>query len=161
MDLNNNMDVKIRKIERQDINQVTMMIKKVHRKSFIGVYSKELIEIFCHKYDLDNFVKRMKIIDYFVAEDLVNNKIVGVIGLQNNQLRTFFVDPDYQGKGVGSLLFQYLESYAKNRKFKELYLEGSPIGEPFYEHFGFVKIKTLEKQRQGIKYQDALMIKKL
>ena len=155
------MDVKIRKIERQDIDQVTMMIKNVHRKSFIGIYSKELIEIFCHKYDLDNFVKRMKTIDYFVAEDLVNNKIVGIIGLQDNQLRTFFVDPDYQNKGVGGFLFQYLETQAKNRKLKELYLEGSPIGEPIYKHFGFVKIKTLEKQRQGIKYQDALMVKKL
>ena len=43
----------------------------------------------------------------------------------------------------------------------KLMLEGSPLGEPIYRHLGFNKLKTRQKERVGVKYTDAVMVKKL
>lgn len=155
------MNVNIRTIKEADYPQTIEVIKRSNRQSLGSIYPKELIDIFCSKYDLELFKEKAKEIEYFVAEDIDSGRILGVIGLKRNELRTFFVDPDYQGKGVGSKLYKKLEETAKARGIRVLILEGSPLGEPVYTHFGFSKEKIISKEKAGIKYTDAYMVKKL
>lgn len=155
------MNIIIRTISENDYPNVIQVIKKSNSESLGKIYPNELIQEFLKKYDLENFKKKAQTIQYFVAEDTESKSILGVIGLKHNELRTFFVDPNFQGKGIGRKLYDFLEYEARKAGLHELILEGSPLGEPIYEHFGFKKIKTIEKERIGIKYTDAYMKKSI
>jgi GNAT superfamily N-acetyltransferase len=155
------MNILIRPIQKADYFETTEVIKRSNRESLGKIYPHELIDEFCKKYDVDKFEKKALDVEYFIAVDVETHKILGVIGLKHNELRTFFVDPKYQGKGIGRKLYDYLEKKARERGLTELALEGSPLGEPIYERFGFKKIGTLHKERLGIAYSDAQMVKKL
>jgi len=137
------------------------MITSSIKESFNTLYSEKLITEFCDKYTVDKLEKRIKDMELFVAEDSGEQTILGIIGIKENQLRTFFVHPEHQGSGIGRLLFNKLEEFAKEHGLQKIILEGSPLGEPIYKHFGFKKTATIEKERGGEKYTDALMEKEL
>jgi GNAT superfamily N-acetyltransferase len=151
----------IREIKPEDYQATGDMIKSSIKESFRALYSEKLITEFCSKYDAEKFAQKADDTQLVVAEDEKEQKIAGVIGIKENQLRTFFVSPEQQGKGIGRLLFNELEKIARERGIKKLILEGSPLGEPIYEHFGFKKIGTIAKERAGEKYTDAVMEKSL
>ena len=155
------MNINVRAITEEDYLQTIEVIKRSIIESLGKVYPQKLIDEFCKKYSIENFKKKAQEIKYFVAEDSTNHQVLGVIGLKNNQLRSYFVEPKQQGKGIGRKLYDYLERSVRKNKIKELILEGSPLGQPIYEHLGFKKIKIVEKERVGIKYADALMRKTL
>lgn len=151
--------MRIRKIKPADYEACIKIIHRTHRCCFSKVYPKELIEEWCEKYTLDKFAKRAKEMDLYVCE--AHDIIVGIIGLKNCEIRTFFVDPDAQGKGAGRALYNYVEEIARERGCKCLTVEGGLLGEPVYKKFGFTKIETIHKERKGIKYTDALMKKEI
>lgn len=155
------MNILIRDIAPKDYAQTIEVIKRSNRESLGKIYPTKLIDAFCQKYDLENFKIKAQEIHYFVAENSDNAQILGIIGLKHNELRTFFVEPKFQGQGIGRKLFDQLETEAKKIGITELILEGSPLGEPIYTHLGFKKIKTIYKERVGIKYSDSYMKKSL
>ena len=69
--------------------------------------------------------------------------------------------PNFQGKGIGSLLYATLEKMARKRGYRSVYVVSSPLGIPVYERFGFCKIKPVKKERAGQKYVDMRMEKTL
>jgi GNAT superfamily N-acetyltransferase len=155
------MNIQIISLSPEWYTQTIQMIQRTIRISQKAIYPPKLTEKFCHKYDLEKFKLRAKEIEYFVALDSSTKKIVGIVGLKENELRTFFVDPAYQGKGVGRLLYNKLEQTARDRKIKKLVLYGSPLGEPAYIKFGFHKIRSEIKEFEGITFTDAYMEKEL
>jgi len=156
--------IEVRRIKEADYKEVGDMIKLVIQTSFKSVYPQALRDAFCEKYDLDKFKLKVKGIQYFVAVQSAENgkeKIVGIIGKKENQLRTFFVHPNFQGQSIGSKLYARLEKEMKMDGIEKIVLEGSPLGEPVYKHFGFSKIKEITKERDGIPFVDAVMEKEL
>ena len=149
----------VRKIKPKDYKQTEEMIKTTITVSFKELYPRALIKEFCKKYTHNNFIIKADNIEMFVATE--NNNIIGVIGIKENQLRTFYVHPNQQGKGIGSKLYKKFEETAIERGIKKIMLEGSPLGQPIYEHFGFIKVKSIKKERVGQKYIDAVMEKQL
>lgn len=151
--------VTIRKIKSDEYREAGNLIKTTIMISFKELYPEILIQEFCKKYNYDNFKIKAKNIEMFIATQ--NNSILGIIGIKENQLRTFYVHPKYQGEGIGSKLYKKLEETAIKRGIKKIILEGSSLGQPIYKHFGFIKIKSIEKERIGIKYINAVMEKNL
>lgn len=150
--------VVIREIDSKDYPETTEMIQKTIRQS-PGKDSPELIEKFCQKYTLDNFKKKAEEIDYFVAVE--GDKIVGIIGLKNNEVRTFFVEPSFQGKGIGRKLFDFLKRKARENEVKELVVESDTGAEVIYRKFGFERVEILNKEIAGIGFVNILMKKEL
>ena len=81
---------------------------------------------------------------YFVYE--LNNKVVGYIGFraidEHAEVMNFCMDPDYQGQGFGTELFDYSVKYLKSLDVKTMLLEvrkSNKKAQAFYERFGFVK----------------------
>ena len=151
----------VRPIVVSDYTQTIEMIKRTIMISQKDIYSKKLQEEFCKKYTFENFVNKATQIDYFVAVDVDTNNVSGIIGLKGDELRTFFVDPSQQGKGIGRNLYTYLEGKAKEKGIKKLKVEGGQIGELIYYRFGFIKKKTIKKEQNGISFEDAYMEKEL
>lgn len=155
------MDIHIGPLHSADYPQAIEVIIRSITLSQGKIYPAELIGEFITKYELERFKQKAIDIEYFVAKDSDTQKLHGIIGLKGNEVRTFFVDPSAQGKGIGRKLYDFLEQRARKKGVTKLILEGSPLGEPVYKKFGFRKVKTIHKERNGMPYTDAYMEKKL
>lgn len=155
------MNIEISKLPVDKYPKTVEMIQKTIRTSQKEIYPTELIEKLCNKYDLEKFIKKAKEIEYWIAVEQDQQNVVGIIGLKENEVRTFFVDPKYQGQGIGRLLYEKLEEVARNRRISKLVLFSSPLGEPAYVKFGFIKVKSVVKELDGLQFVDAYMEKKL
>jgi len=121
----------IRKAIINDIIGLVKIEKKVFTES-LGesfLYDEFLLNPFAH---------------YFVYE--VNNKVVGYIGFraidEHAEVMNFCMDPDYQGQGFGTELFNHSVDYLKSLGVKTMLLEvrkSNKKAQAFYERFGFAK----------------------
>ena len=76
--------------------------------------------------------------DYFVAED---GEIRGVLGLKDNELKTFFVDSKFQGQGIGTELIQYVEALIIKRGYSQSKVFSSITAKSFYEKHGYTVVQ--------------------
>src|SRR3989344_3323076 len=98
------MDISVRKFRKKDVFKVCNLIKRAQRITLRKYYPKKLIEAFCRVNRPKSFLERLKKRAYFVAEEKNTKKILGIAGLEKNEVKTFYVDPRFQKKGVGRLL---------------------------------------------------------
>ena len=81
--------------------------------------------------------------EYWVAETDV---ICGCFCLVENvegdsgEVHAFFIDPAFQGRGVGRMLWLKVVELAKSKGIVKLHLEADPFAVPFYEAMGFVVV---------------------
>jgi GNAT superfamily N-acetyltransferase len=67
----------------------------------------------------------------------IDGRVVGTAALEGHELLTFFVLPDVQGRGVGALLLAGLEAHARAAGLRELTVDASITGAPFYARHGY------------------------
>jgi len=118
----------IRKAIINDIVYLVKIEKKVFTES-LGesfLYDEFLLNPFAH---------------YFVYE--INKKVVGYIGFraidEHAEVMNFCMDPDYQGQGFGTELFNHSVDYLKSLGVKTMLLEvrkSNKKAQAFYERFG-------------------------
>ncbi|HQW83014.1 MAG TPA: GNAT family N-acetyltransferase [Ferruginibacter sp.] len=89
------------------------------------------------------------LVDVFVARN-EQNKIIGIMGLHEDQLAMLFVAPDFIGKGVGKMLIQY--ALAEHNIKKVEVNEQNPAAISFYEKFGFKEVSRTEMDAYGNPY---------
>ena len=77
--------------------------------------------------------------DVFVAE--MDNRVVGTASLDGQALRTMFVLPDVQGRGIGRLLVQRIERVARERQLAILTVPATVTAESFYARLGFTAVR--------------------
>lgn len=80
--------------------------------------------------------------DHAMMVDSETEKIVGVARMQTNsstqgQVRCVAVSPALQGKGVGKLLMNYLETVAQEKGFQEIVLDARENALKFYLSIGY------------------------
>ena len=61
--------------------------------------------------------------------------------LDGNEVKRVYIDPNDQGKGVGSKIMTYLENLAVKNRLKFLITDSSPNAEKFYQNHGFKPLK--------------------
>jgi len=154
-------NIQIQRLKPNRYEEAIEVIRRSIRISQKGSYSPEIIEYACNKYKLEKFIKKAQEREYFVAVDTEKDKIVGIIGLKDNEVRTFFVDPDQQKKGIGKMLYFHIEEIAKTRNIQKMIVTSSPIGEKAYTKYGFKKVGTKENEYEGIKFIESYMEKEL
>lgn len=143
----------ITKLTEEDYEAVAELIRETIETSWAGVRPDKLNRLMAEKYTAESLAKRQETTMLWVARDESTKRILGIIGLKGNELRTFFVDPKAQGRGVGRQLFETLRAQAIANGAATLVLEASEVGVPVYERFGFQQIQTIEKQRSGVPYR--------
>lgn len=155
------MSIVVRRLKEKDFKATIETILDSINGSFPKVRPKELLPYFCEKYNREKFIQRAENTTMFIAVDTETDEVAGVIGLKDNQLRTFYVKTSCQRKGIGRLLYERLEQEAKNQGTTKIVLEGSPFGVPAYKKFGFAVIQEKQKERFGYRYSDSVMEKLL
>ncbi|ENN85867.1 putative acetyltransferase [Rhizobium freirei PRF 81] len=76
-------------------------------------------------------------------------------------LDMMFVAPDYQGRGVASLLLATVESVACKQGLQRIFTEASLTARPFFERKGFVVAAAQKVEKRGQTLANFLMEKSL
>lgn len=151
----------IRKFKKEDAAKAGNMVTKTMLTSFKGVYSKKVINALCDHNTPSYFLKSAKERQYFVAEDKNLEKIVGVIGMDGNELKRFFVLPECQGQGVGRKLFERFKEEAVEKGYKSVFVHASENAQQIYESLGFKKLRKTKRAVNGLPFYDILMYQKI
>jgi len=77
-------------------------------------------------------------------------KIIGFLGVADQNLEMLFIDPEYRGKKVGSSLLKYAIKHLDVTKVDVNEQNEQALG--FYQHFGFVVVSRSELDASGKPY---------
>jgi putative acetyltransferase len=98
--------------------------------------------------DTAMFVARRSTRPTFVAE--YDGKLAGFTDLdEDGHIDMFYVNPDFQRRGVASAMLRFLAERAQNEKRKRLHSEVSITARPVFERHGFKVLTYQTVQTNG------------
>jgi len=141
--------MKIRKFRKKDSDICSRIIydcitvaKKMNKKE------KELLKDF---YTPEKIIKLSEKSDFFVVQK--NKQLIGTGRLEKNKIATLYIEPEYQRKGIGTLIVNRLIKRARRNGFKKVYVEALLQSVGFYEKNGFKKVRILQKPIRAYKME--------
>ena len=148
----------IRKFKDSDSKKVSYLIRKCIKEIYPLFYSKKVVDMLYKRNTPKIVLERSKKRDYYLM--VKEDRILGVMAIENNEIKSSYVNPRYHRKGIGRQLLYYLEQIAK-KKFKKLIVHSSEPAITFYTKCGFKKIKKISEKYKGVMLEAFLMEKKL
>lgn len=146
----------IRKISGSEVTEALALALEVFMQFEAPDYKPEGVETF--KRDIvqnDDFISQCQqgICPIYAAFD--KGKIIGIIGMRSSRthINLVFTKKEYQRQGVAASIFRYLlaDLIKDDPELKEITLNSSPYGKPFYLHIGFEPLGG-EREVDGIRY---------
>ncbi len=128
----------IRKATLSDVSTITALVHRAVRQSNRLDYSQEEIDHLLNIFSPDHIGRKMAIRTVLVA--LIDAKIAGTVSLDRDrqQLHMLFVDPHFQGKGIGAALLSEVERLARVADILKLQVRSSRTAVGFYQARGYV-----------------------
>jgi N-acetylglutamate synthase-like GNAT family acetyltransferase len=133
------MECTIRPAVDDDANQISAVILRALRETNAKDYSDEIIERVERSFSPCAVVQLISKRTVFVAT--VNGRIIGTASLDGSVVRTVFVNPDVQAKGIGKLLMAEVERAALEPSILSLTVPSSVSAETFYAGLGFRAVR--------------------
>lgn len=151
--------IKVRQAVPGDAQAVSELILENAAATLLHFYSPEQWQVFLKYYDPETVRQKLENHPYFCAE--LDNEIIGVIGLDRNWVVGFYTKATLLKKGIGTILMNHLEEYARKNGIPKLKLASSPVGLEYYYKKGWTKIKEAKLKYFGVEFDETLMEKEL
>ena len=134
-----------RRFEEKDADVIALMIARTLRTTNIKDYSGEYIENLIKEITPEYLAHRAALIHFYVALDRdAAEKIIGCGAIgpyqdrkDESRLFTFFVHPEYQGKGIGRMIMETLESDEFFLRARRTEIPASITAVDFYRKMGY------------------------
>ena len=132
----------IRSFRNEDANAVSELIRKTIRISNIKDYPENLMDQLIAIETPEHVLERSSWTHFYVVEEEGEIIGCGAIGPywgkeDESSLFTIFVNPDYQGKGIGRKIIETLEQDEFALRAKRIEIPASITGVPFYLKCGY------------------------
>ncbi|UZE51621.1 GNAT family N-acetyltransferase [Rhodopseudomonas sp. P2A-2r] len=135
------MEQQIRRAEIGDANDISHVIISALRETNAKDYKPEIIARL--ELGFSPSAVQQLIAQRDILVGLLDHRIVGTAGLDGDKVRTVFVTPDVQGRGVGRRLMQAVEAIARERQIPLLRLNSSISAESFYARLGYTVVREV------------------
>ena len=136
--------VRIMKVGKRDIPEALELCWKVFQEFEAPDYAQEGIDEF-HRF-IDGEWKRFGLKFYTAVHD---GRIVGVLAMRPmNHISLFFVERQWQGKGIGRMLFESMKACTNATMYT---VNAAPYAFGIYENLGFAPTDE-EKTVKGIRF---------
>jgi ribosomal protein S18 acetylase RimI-like enzyme len=129
----------IRPADENDASEISAVILRALHETNARDYSPEIIERVEQSFGRDAVLQLMAKRMVFVAT--IGSRIVGTASLDGSVVRTVFVAPDVQARGIGKLLMAEIERAARERNVAMLTVPSSVTAEAFYARLGFKAVR--------------------
>lgn len=151
--------INIRRFKSSDTNQIAQLfhdtIRSVNRKD----YSEEQVKAWAPD-DIHFRDWEEKCLSKYTLVTEINGTIIGFAQLEDNgHIDCFYCHRDYQGQGVGSMLYKSLEKRAYSIGVSKFFVEVSITAKPFFEKMGFSLIQKQTVTVRGVKLTNYKMEK--
>jgi GNAT superfamily N-acetyltransferase len=136
-----------------DEHNVCDLVLRVFDRFVAPDYCEEGVNEFKSYITVEGLIKRSEE-DHFFLLARHSNKIVGMIDIrQYHHVSLFFVDAEFQNKGIGKALFQKAVALCKNKvsELNQFSVNSSPYAVPVYEKMGFQKTDD-EQIKNGMRF---------
>jgi len=154
--MNENKEIIIRIFQERDALQVSRVIKETLLTTNSRDYPMSILQPL-HDYFTPDKVAILASERYCVVAQYANT-IVGTGAIEEEELKTIFVLPNYQGLGIGKEIVKALEVFARKKEVPILKVPASISGIGFYEKLGYQKGETFVSIHAG---QQTWMTKEL
>lgn len=137
--------MEIRKIKTEDIEKIVEIVNRNYDAVMSNVHSNEVIRKFKEHNTLANWQRQMTWKEISIVED--NDEIIATGSLVNfgdsdfpkHCISNFFVNIEFQNKGVGKLFLNHILQVAKSKEISTMHVPSSRSGFEFYKKMGFAK----------------------
>ncbi|VVN42552.1 GNAT family N-acetyltransferase [Pseudomonas fluorescens] len=133
------MDDQIRIATGEDAAIISELIVRTLRESNGRDYSPDVIAQVQRSFSPQAIPGLLDKRQVYVAT--LNQHIVATASLDQDVVRSVFVEPGCQGKGLGKRLMEKLESVAVSQGYTKLHVPSSITAEGFYRSLGFDRIR--------------------
>ena len=128
------MEIVIRHATAEDAEAVHKIVLLALRQTNARDYPSSVIERLALTLP-DKVASNLETWCAFVA--VVNGRVVGTGSLDGQTVTSVYVDPDYQGRGIGTKLMDVVENAAHDQLQRTLSLQSSVTAKSFYAKRGF------------------------
>ncbi|QAY86913.1 GNAT family N-acetyltransferase [Pseudomonas arsenicoxydans] len=135
------MDCLIRNAMNADAPAISRMIIGTLRESNAQDYSSEIINQVEQSFSPQAILRLLTQRQVIVAT--LESHIVATASLDQDVVRSVFVEPAYQGNGIGRKLMTRIQSIATTEGLNLLRVPSSITAEGFYASLGFKKIRDV------------------
>jgi GNAT superfamily N-acetyltransferase len=133
------MECTIRPAREDDAEAISAVILRALRETTAKDYAREIIERVEQSFGPGAVLQLIGKRTVFVAA--IGDRVVGTASLDGSVVRTVFVAPDVQGRGIGRLLMAGIERTARQRNIPGLSVPSSVTAESFYVRLGFRAVR--------------------
>jgi GNAT superfamily N-acetyltransferase len=98
---------------------------------------------------------------FYIAVYESSNGVVGVAGLDMNEVRLLYVSPEHQSQGIGGALLDHLAAMVPSSMFADIFVYSTPAAAGFYSRRGFKAMGEYTFDLNGEQLQTIFMIKLL
>ena len=135
------MECLIRNAMYADAPAISRVIIGTLRESNAQDYSSEIIDQVELSFSPQAILRLLTQRQVFVA--ILESHVVATASLDHDVVRSVFVEPAYQGKGIGRQLMTKIQSIAIAGGLNLLRVPSSITAESFYASLGFKKIRDV------------------
>ncbi len=129
----------IREMTDGDIGEVSCLAERCIEGCCRDVYNDDERRYWESLYSGENFLKYTKGWKFFVLS--LEGRVVGCAGLNRDEVKGMFVDPQFQGRKIGKKLLDFLENCARESGIVQLFLDSSLNAVGFYRSTGYVFVE--------------------
>jgi N-acetylglutamate synthase-like GNAT family acetyltransferase len=129
----------IRRAVASDAEHISRVIISALHQSNAQDYPPQVISAVAENFSPERVAAQLGTRQAYVA--VVGDAVVGTAALDGSVIRSVYVDPAHQGKGVGAQLMDILESLAREQSIATLSVPSSITAESFYRKRGFVSVR--------------------
>ena len=126
---------------------VSRICKRCIREINSNDMTKKQVDYLSNYFSVKNIRDSLKDTSIYVA--LLGEKIVATGSLCEGRIKSFFVNPSYHKKGIGSKLVKYLEGILKKNGYSSVFLRSSKYAVGFYKKLGFKEAEKINSPEVG------------
>ena len=125
-------------------NEVFDIVHKTIEEIYPKYYPRSAVDFFHDHHSKENMEKQLRNEYTIILSN--DNKLIGTGTLFGNEIKRFFILPEYQGKGNGKLLLKELEKNIDKNIYDYVVLDASLGAIEFYQknYYEFKNYKTIK-----------------
>ena len=134
-------EVQIRRALDSEVGAISGLVVQTLRLSNARDYPPEVIDRVAANFDAAAVRELMATREVFVALD--GERVVATASLAGDVLRSVFVLPEMQGRGLGKALMKHVEGVARAAGVQQLRVPASLTAVPFYSALGYAVVREV------------------